>query len=158
MFDITFSELVGGLPTGPVMRITALYDTGSDLLTCYTRDLRQLDPLNHFPQALGQFIPVLTAAGVVYRQVARGAARLVDASDQGYVGGWFTERFCTDPDIPMLDMHGEPVVDASGRAIYKDTRLTGAIFRSLFYKGSGKRDGRLVVSTIKSQLQPNLPA
>lgn len=41
MFDVTFS---GGLPTGPVIRITALYDAGSDMLTCYIRDLRHFDP------------------------------------------------------------------------------------------------------------------
>ena len=42
MFDITFSDSVGGQPTGLVMGITSPYDTGSDPLACYTNMLRVL--------------------------------------------------------------------------------------------------------------------
>ena len=158
MLDVTFSPLVGGHPNGLVMRITTLYDTGSDLVTIYTRDLEHLDPNNHFPQALGELIPILTVAGAIHRQAAIGAARLVNFNGQDYLGGWFQEDFCIQPDIPLLDMNGEEVVDANERRICVDERLSGAVFRSLFFKGSGERDSRLVISTIKSQLQPNLPA
>ena len=93
MFDVTLSDLVDGFPTGPVIRISALWDTGSDLLTCYTRDLRILDPFNNFPHALGQIHPVRTSAGIVSRQVAVGGIRLLNANGHGYLGGRFPELF-----------------------------------------------------------------
>ena len=71
--DVT---LVGGLPTGPVIRITAPRDTGFDLLTCYIRDLLTLGSFNQFANALGPIIPVRTSAGIVHRQITVGAVRL----------------------------------------------------------------------------------
>ena len=93
-----------------------------------------LDPNNHFPQALGELIPILTAAGVIHHQVAMGATRLMNANGQSYLGGWFREDFCIQPDIPLLDINGEEVVNANGRRMYVDERLSGALFRSLFLR------------------------
>ena len=117
-----------------------------------------LDPFNNFPHALGRIHPVRTAAGAIYRQVAVGAIRLINANGHGYLGGWFPELFGIEADIPRLGANGVPVVDGVGNIEFEDFRLTGQQFRCSFFKGSGKQDGRLVLSTVKSLLQPNPPA
>ena len=58
MFEVTLSDLVGRVPTGSAIRTSALCDTGSDLLTRFTRDLRIRDPFNNFPHALGPTHPL----------------------------------------------------------------------------------------------------
>lgn len=124
-------------------------------MTCYTRDLHILDP---FPHALGRILPICTAAGIVHRQVAVGAIRLLNANGHGYLGGWFPEIFGIEADIPRFGHNGLPVVDGAGNIEFEDFRLTGQEFRRSFFKGSGGQGGGLVLSTTKSLLQSNLPA
>lgn len=87
--------------------------------------MRILDPFNDFPHAVGPIIPVRTSAGIIYRQVLIGAARLLDANGHGYPGGWFLELFGVEADIPKLDVNDQLVVGSVGNVEFEGSGLTG---------------------------------
>ena len=88
-----------------------------------------------------------TAAGVIQRQLYVGAIRFLNAQGNGYIGEWFREGFSMEPDTPVLGENDLPAINPAGGIILEDFRLTGVAFRQSFFKATGQRDGRLVIST-----------
>ena len=114
MFDFTFS---GGLPTGPVMRITALYDAGSDMLTCYIRDLRHLDPSHRLLALLSPY-SLQQASFTAELQQARLACCMPTVKE------WFMENFSIQPtarNSTCMAYQSLMLLET-----FEDTRLTGA--------------------------------
>ena len=137
--------------------IRALHDTGSDALTVYDRDMANLDPMNLY--ARGPVQEFETANGCINLETLIVELRLLSPDGLVPIGDWFLERAVIYPDNPVLNpFTGQPVLDAQGRAMYTDTRLTGSEYKRSFFCATGPFDTRLILSTNKHGITMNVRA
>ena len=104
-------------------------------MTIYERDMAAMDPNGSYPRSLP--VPITTANGVVYKVVVGLQARLLAPDRSAYVGPRFYEIAVIDPDVPVVGLNGQLVLDVDGNVTFEDDRLSGEYIRRSFFCAIG---------------------